>query len=316
MKIAILDAATLGADIDLSPIAALGETEIRETTPPELVAKALEGKNVAVLNKIKLGEKNLSGAKDLKLICVAATGYDNIDVPWCAAHGIAVANVPGYSTPSVCQLTLSMALYLTTHLGVYRDWVHSGAYSASGTANRLTPPYHEIASMTWGVVGGGAIGTSVARAAEAMGARVLMCRRKNEGDYPLRDIDSLLKESDIVSLHVPLGDSTRGMIDKRRLRLMKDGAILINAARGAVTDEAAVAEALLSGKLGGFGCDVYSAEPFGKDHPFQALLGLENVCLTPHMAWGSVEARRRCVMTMAENIRAFFEGRGLNRVDL
>ena len=313
-RIRILDASTLGADLDLSPITSLGSSGVYASTPPELIGERLDGCEIAVLNKVRLGAEALAGAKSLRLICVAATGFDNIDAEACRRLGIALANVPGYSTQSVCQLTLAAALYLVTRLGQYRDFVSSGAYSRSGSANRLEPVYHEIASMKWGVVGGGAIGSAVARAASAMGASVTVCRRKNEGEYPLADIDTVCRTSDVVSLHVPLNESTRGLIDRRRLSLMKPGAVLINAARGAVTDEAAVAEALLSGRLGGFGCDVYSVEPFGEDHPFYAIRGLDNVCFTPHMAWGSFEARTRCVETIAANIRAFESGETLNRI--
>lgn len=312
--IRILDASTLGADLDLSPISSLGDCEIYSSTPPELLPERLDGCGIAVLNKVKLNAAALKAAKSLRLICVAATGFDNIDAGACRELGIALANVPGYSTASVCQLTLATALYLVTRLGQYRDYVSSGDYSRSGVANRLEPVYHEIASMNWGVVGGGAIGSAVARAASAMGAKVTVCRRKNEGGFPLADIDTLCRTSDVISLHVPLSDSTRGLIDRRRLALMKPGAVLINAARGAVTDEEAVAEAVVSGRLGGFGCDVYSSEPFGEDHPFYSIRSLENVCLTPHMAWGSFEARTRCVETIEANIRAFMTGQALNRV--
>ena len=305
MKIVLLDTATLGEDLDLSPITSLGEAVEYKNTAPEQIAERLKGANVAVLNKLKLNATNLSEAKDLKLICVAATGYDNIDTEYCREHGIALCNVPGYSTDSVAQITLAMALSLVSHLNEYNSFVHSGDYTASGIANKLTPIYHEISSMTWGIVGGGAIGSRVARVAEAMGAKVLVCRRKPDDRYEQVDIDELCRRSDIISLHVPLTDDTRGMISRERIAKMKRGAILINVARGAVTDEQALADAVESGRLGGLGVDVYSKEPFGTDHPFSRLLGYENVCLTPHMAWGSSESRARCVKTMAENILAF-----------
>lgn len=314
MNIAVLDAGTLGADLDLSPLRAVGTTAEYETTPPERVAERLRDAHVAVVNKIKLNASNLGEATHLKLICVAATGYDNIDTAYCKAHGIALCNVPGYSTDSVAQLTLSMVLSLATHLTEYRNFVHSGAYSAGNVANRLTPVYHEVSSMTWGVVGGGGIGGRVAHIAEAMGCRVLMCRRKPDPHFETADIDTLCEQADILSLHVPLTDETRGLINAERLKKMKDGAVLVNVARGAVCDEEAVAQAVESGKLGGFGCDVFSAEPFKADHPFTRLLGRENVLLTPHMAWGSAQARARCVAVMAQNITAFFGGNSQNRI--
>ena len=314
MKIIILDSGTLGADVDLSPIEALGEVVEYKFTAPCEVADRLADADVAVLNKIKLNKDNLSDAKSLKLICVAATGYDNIDINYCREHGIAVCNVPGYSTDSVAQLSVSMALSLVTHLDEYRGFVHSGEYSRSGSANRLEPVYHEIAGQTWGVVGGGGIGSKVAEIAQALGCRVLLCRRKLDDRYESADIDRICRECDIISLHVPLSDETRGMISRERIASMKDGVVIVNTARGAVCDEQAIADGVLSGKIGAFGCDVYSAEPFREDHPFTALLSLPNVCLTPHMAWGSYEARNRCVRRMAENIKEFFAGNVHNRI--
>lgn len=313
MQIAILDKSTLGADIDLTPIRALGKTAEYETTAPEQVAERIKDVQVVIVNKIKLNESNLIGTA-VKLICVAATGYDNIDLPYCRKAGIALCNVPGYSTDSVAQLSVAMALSLATHLNEYTKFVESGAYTASDVANRLTPVYHEISSMTWGVVGGGGIGTKVAEIAKAMGCRVLMCRRKQEGNFPLTDIDTLCKEADILSLHIPLTDETRNLISRERIAAMKPTAILINTARGAVTDEQALADALRENRIGALGIDVYSAEPFGKDHPFYALLGDPRLCLTPHMAWGSYEARARCVAAMAENIARFFSGEHHNRI--
>ncbi|MBP3396765.1 MAG: hydroxyacid dehydrogenase [Clostridia bacterium] len=314
MKIVILDAATLGADIDLSPITSLGETVVYQSTPQSEVAARLADADVAVLNKLKMNEESLKNAHRLRLICVSATGYDNIDTAYCKSRGIALYNVPGYSTDSVAQLTAAMALSLATHLTAYRDHVHSGAYTTGGVANHLSPVYHELSSMTWGVVGGGAIGTRVAEIAEALGCRVLLCRRKQQERFTQVPLAELLERSDIVSLHVPLSAETRCMIGKAEIARMKDGAILINVARGAVTDEAALADAVESGKLGGLGVDVYSTEPFSQDHPFTRLTGRENVCLTPHMAWGSAEARARCVGTMAANIQSYLTGVDTNRI--
>ena len=207
-----------------------------------------------------------------------------------------------------------MALSLVTHLDEFRAFVHSGEYSRSGSANRLEPVYHEIAGQTWGVVGGGGIGSKVAEIAKALGCRVLLCRRKMEERYEAADIDRICRECDIISLHVPLTDETRGMISRERIDSMKDGVVIVNTARGAVCDEKAIADAVISGKIGALGCDVYSKEPFGEDHPFSAILDRPNVCLTPHMAWGSYEARQRCVRRMAENITEFYKGNYHNRI--
>ena len=315
MEIVVLDAATLGADIDLSPLRAQGNVTVWDHTPPELVAERIENTDIIVSNKVKLMEAVLKDAKRLKLICLAATGYDCVDVAYCAAHGIGVCNVPGYSTQSVAQLTATMVLELTNHLSAYRDYVHSGAYSRSGVANALTPVWHELYGKTWGIIGGGNIGRQVAKIADAFGCRVLICRRKPDAVYETVDLDTLCAQSDIISVHVPLTDETRGMIGRKQLSLMKKGAILVNVARGAVTDEAALAEAVQSGHLGGLGVDVYSQEPFGEAHPFNRILNLPNVCLTPHTAWGAIETRNRCISMVAENVAAFRAGQRKNRVE-
>ncbi len=314
MKIILLDTGTLGADVDLSPIRKAGTvTEYRATAPSEVADRVREAE-VVVTNKIKLNESNLAGACSLRLICVTATGYDNIDKDYCASRGIALCNVPGYSTESVAQLTLAMALTLVNHLNEYQTFVKNGSYSASGMANHLTPPFHELSSLTWGVVGGGAIGGRVAMLAEAFGCHVLMCRRTPDDRYEQVCLDELCRRADILSLHVPLTEETKGMISRPRIDSMKKGAILINVARGAVTDEAALAEAIENGYLGGLGIDVYSQEPLPADHPFVSIMNRPNVCLTPHMAWGAIEARNRCVSVIGENIAAYEAGERKNRI--
>lgn len=314
MKIVILDAKTLGEDLDLSLAGAIGEVAVFPTSTEEEVRARVTDADVAIVNKIKMNERTLSGAIQLKLICVAATGYDNIDIAYCRSRGIRVANVPAYSTHSVAQLTISMACYLMTHLGEYRRFVHSGDYAESDSANRLYPVYHEMNGLTFGIIGYGNIGRAVGRIAEAFGCRVLVNKRTPVTDAVCVDLDTLLKSSDIISINCPLNDATRGMIGAREIALLKPGAILINVARGGVWDEAEIAKAVLDGRIGGLGCDVYTAEPFRAGHPFEALCGLENVILTPHMAWGSFEARSRCFSVILSNITAFFDGREQNLV--
>lgn len=315
MRIVVLDAATLGADTDLTPLMALGTVTVWDNTAPEEIPQRIEGAEVIVANKVRLMEPVLRDAKSLKLICLCATGYDCVDTAYCAAHGIGVCNVPGYSTQSVAQLTVALVLELTNHLSVYRDYVHSGAYSRSGVANALTPVWHELYGKTWGIIGGGNIGRQVARIAEAFGCRVLVCRRKPDAEYETTDVDTLCRESDIISIHVPLTAETRGMIGTKQIEAMKESAIVVNVARGAVTDEVALAEAVKSGRIAGLGVDVFSQEPFGPEHPFNGILELPNVCLTPHTAWGALETRNRCVAMVAENISAFCQGERKNRVE-
>lgn len=316
IRAVLLDAATLGDDISLAPLEAQASLTVYPLTPPEAVAPRIRDAHVVIVNKIRLNEENLAGAAGLKLICVAATGYDNIDVAYCRRRGIAVCNVLGYSTDSVAQLTVAMVLELMLHLPTMSGYVRSGAYTASGVANRLTPAFHELAGKTWGIVGAGNIGKKVAHIAEAFGCRVMVCRRRPDPDYPTVDIDTLCREADIISVHTPLTDETQGLISRARIAAMKPGVILVNVARGAVADEAALADAVRAGQIGGLGVDVYSAEPLPADHPLYAVRTLPNVCLTPHMAWGAVEARQRCIGEMAENISACFAGRVRCRVDI
>ena len=315
MEIVILDAATLGADIDLSPLQALGNVTVWDNTPASQAAERVADADVIVSNKVRLTEQVLRDANRLQLICLAATGYDCVDTAYCASRGIGVCNVPGYSTHSVAQLTVAMVLELTNHLSQYRQYVHSGAYSRSGVANALMPVWHELYGKTWGIIGGGNIGRQVAKIAGAFGCRVLVCRRKPDETYETADPNTLCARSDIISIHVPLTDETRGMIGPEQLALMKPGVILVNVARGAVADEAALAEAVKNGRIGGLGVDVYSAEPFGENHPFNTILNLPNVCLTPHTAWGAIETRNRCIRMVAENISAFRAGKCQNRVE-
>ena len=313
MKISILDKSTLGADIDLSAISALGEIAEYPTTLPEEMTDHIGNADVIVVNKIKCNENTLKNFGNLKLICVAATGYDNIDLEYCKSRGIGLCNVPGYSTDSVAQVSVAMAMSLATHLTEYRNNVNSGKYTDSGVANCLVPVFHEMSSFVWGVVGGGGIGNKVAEIAKAIGCKVMVCRCKQEGNFPLADIDTICRECDVISLHVPLSDTTRNMLNRSRIESMKQGAIVVNTARGAVADEQALADAAKNGKIL-LGCDVYSAEPFGKDHPFYKIKDLDNVMLTPHMAWGAYESRMRCVKIISENIRCFFEGNAQNRI--
>lgn len=314
MKIVFLDAATVGDDVSVAPIASLGDYIAYPATREEEVAARAADAEVLITNKVRLGASNLGVARRLRLICVAATGYDNIDVSYAKSRGIAVCNVVGYSTESVVQVTFALALSLLTHLPAYNQYVSSRAYESGNLCNCISPYFHELAGKTWGIVGYGHIGARVGAVASAFGCRVLVANRSAKTGVTQCDLPTLLEQSDIVSLHVPLCEETRAMIGPGELRLMKEGAILINVARGAVVDEAAVADSVLSGHIL-YGCDVYSREPLRPDHPMARLYDCEGACLTPHMAWGSVEARERCILTIAENIRAFLSGETKNRVD-
>ena len=311
MKITVLDSATLGEDLDLSPLSEVGEVEVYKNTAPHEVADRIKDSEVVVINKIRLNESNLPSAKNLKVICIAATGFDNIDVAYCKKAGIAVCNVVGYSTHSVAQITVATVLSLACHIPEHSETVKSGRYTASGVANSLVPVYHELAGKTWGIVGYGNIGKQVGKVAEAFGCKVIYSRRSGG-----KSVEDVCRESDIITIHTPLNDSTRGLISKDMIALMKKDVIVVNEARGLVTDEKAIADAVKEGRIGAFGSDVFSVEPFGKDHPFYEIKDLPNVCLTPHMAWGAYEARVRCLSEIVENIKAFKNGEKRSRVDL
>lgn len=316
MIIKVLDKDSLGADTPLSSLDELGEVECYPKTAPDELIERADGADVIIINKVKITAEAIRALAKLKLICVFATGYDNVDISAARERGVAVCNVPGYSSESVALYTVSTVLALVTHLREYNEFVTSGRYQASGVPNRLIPVYHEIAGKTWGIIGYGGIGKAVGKVAEAFGARVIVNKRTPITGVECVDIDTLCQKSDIITVHCPLNDESRGLINERRLGMMKDGVILVNEARGAVVNEEDVARAVEKGRLGGFGCDVYSAEPFPKGHPYERIMGKENVILTPHCAWGAYEARVRCINIITENIKAFISGEIKNRVDI
>lgn len=316
MKIVQLDAKTIGDDIDLSFLSQLGETVIYPNTSQNDVKNVITDADVIIVNKLKLNESNLAYAKNLKLICITATGYDNIDIDYCKNNNIAVCNVVGYSTHNVAQLTVAMALNLTMKLSNFKEYVDDGSYTKSGVANKLSPTYHEMYGKTWGVVGLGSIGKQVANIAQALGCNILAFKRSPDPDFDCVDLVEIFEKSDIISIHLPLSESTKGIIDKTLISKMKKDAVLINVARGAITDEEALANAVISDNIGGIGVDVYSQEPFSESHPFYKLLGNEKTFFTPHMAWGSYEARKRCMEEVYENIKSFYDGKIRNRLDL
>jgi glycerate dehydrogenase len=315
MKIVILDRASLGADTPVDKLRELGELTVYESSTPEEVLERVCDAEVIIINKIKVTKAVFDSARSLKLVCVFATGYDNIDIQAAKEHGVGVCNVPGYSSESVALFTAAKVTALYTHLLEYRNFVNSGEYTASGVPNRLVPVYHELYGKTWGIVGYGGIGKAVARIAKGLGARVLVNKRTPADDAECVDVETLCKESDIITLHCPLNEGTRGLISKEKISLMKSSVIIVNEARGAVVVESDIRDAVLEGKIAGYGCDVYSSEPFSKDHPYNDIMKLDNVILTPHAAWGAYEARERCLNIIIENINAFVAGEFLNRVD-
>ncbi len=313
MRITVLDAVTLGDDISFASLEAVGDVTVYEKTDLHHEPQKAANADCLVINKVKMNAETLCLANDLKLICVAATGFDNIDLDYCRKKGIAVCNVKGYSTDSVVQITVAMVLSLASHLPEYNSYVKSGSYTENGVANRLVPVYHELVGKTWGIVGLGNIGKKVASVAEAIGCRVIANKRTPDVSYDCVDVDTLCREADVISVHTPLNEGTRNLISAERIADMKKGVILVNVARGSVCDEAALALAVKKGDIL-LGVDVYSKEPFGSEHPYAEIAALPNVCLTPHMAWGSYEARNRCITEIGENIKAFKNNEKRNRL--
>ena len=314
MNITVLDAATLGEDVTFEKWEALGNLTVYKYTYASEVVPRLKDSDIAIINKVKMTDEVIKSLPKLKLICVTATGYDNISLSACKERGVALCNVKGYSTHSVAQVTMSLVLSLMTHLDEYCDSVKNGEYQNSGIENRLTPVFHELYGKTFGIVGLGNIGRQVARIAEAFGCNVICFKRTPDQNYCCVDLETLLKNSDIVTLHLPLNDQTEKIIGEKELSLMKPNAILVNVSRGAVTDEKAVAEALKNHTIGGFATDVYSVEPMENISPLNEIKDFENVLLTPHMAWGAYESRIRCINEIAENIAAYIKNERRNRI--
>ena len=314
MNIVILDSKTLGEDLDLSPLSEFGTVVNYPTTSALEVVERVKNAEIIVVNKVKITKEVIDNAPNLKIICETATGYDNIDTKYCKEKGIAVTNTPAYSVHSVALVTVSMVCALATHLKEYSGFINSGEYQKSASANKLTPIYHELNGLTWGIIGFGNIGKAVGKVAEAFGCKLLVNKQTPIDGYECVDVDTLIEKSDIITIHCPLTDKTRNIIDEKRLEKAKKNAIIVNVARGGVWNENAVANAIIEGKIGGIGCDVFSTEPMPENHPFNKLLSYDNVILTPHMAWGAYEARKRCFDIVIDNIKAFLKGESKNRV--
>ena len=315
MKIVVLDYSTLGKDTPFEEIARHGDLSFYNYTAPNEVVARCSDADVIIVNKVKLTEEVFSSCAKLRLVCVFATGYDNIDVNAAKKYGVAVCNVPAYSKDSVALFTVATVLSLYSHLREYNDYITSGAYTASGMPNSIVPVFHEIRGKTWGIIGYGNIGKAVAKVAEAFGARVVVFKKRATDECEVVDIDTLCRISDIITVHVPLNSETHDLISKDRINLMKKDVVIVNEARGAVVNETDIAQAIENGKIGAFGCDVYSNEPISKEHPYNRIMNRKNVLLTPHAAWGASESRERCAKIIGQNIASFLSGGRLNRVD-
>lgn len=316
MRAAFLDYASVDpGDLDRGPLlTAVEEWSWFDQTLPREIAARVADIDVLVINKVRIGAAELAAAPRLKLICAAATGTNNIDLAAATARGIAVANVRRYATPAVVQHVFGLLLALVTRQHEYQAEVRAGEWGRSAQFCLLGHQIREVAGMRLGILGWGELGQSVARVAECFGMQVLVAARP--GSAPLAGrlpLAQLLPQVDVLSIHVPLADNTRGLIGAAELAAMKPGAILINTARGGIVDEAALAAALRSGHLGGAGFDVLSREPPVEDNPLLAR-DIPNLILTPHTAWASREARQRLLGEIASNIEAYRRGEPRNLV--
>ncbi|MFQ5470643.1 MAG: 2-hydroxyacid dehydrogenase [Gammaproteobacteria bacterium] len=310
-------------DVDSLDRNDLGLQTIKDTLPnwhfynsttPAQVSERIESAKVIITNKVVINREHLKKAPDLELICVAATGTNNVDIQAARTSGIAVCNVTGYATPSVVQHVFTLILNLTTNIHQYQSAVQSGQWHKSEQFCLLSYPISEVAGKKLGIIGYGTLGKAVADVANSFGMDVLISARPGTDPSDTRvSLEQLLIESDIISIHSPLTDNTRNLISGRELAIMKSDALLINTARGGIVNEKTLAEALLSGTIGGAGIDVLSQEPPIADNP---LLNndIPNLIVTPHIAWASKESRQRLVNEIAKNINAWKAGQPRNVV--
>lgn len=319
MKIVILERSSVGTDVSVDCIKECGDVVIYDNTVTvEEVKERVKEADIIIANKSPLREETLKEAPNVKLICEFATGYDNCDLEYCRSRGILVANVRDYCTAMVAQHTFTLALALSQKLIHYDKYVKSGQYSAQSRFSNFDLPFYELHGKTWGIVGMGNIGRRVAVIAEAFGCQVIfhsITGKSSCWDYPQVDKDALLRESDFLSLHCPLSDLSRNFIDGEALGKMKKTAFLINVARGGVVDNTALYEALEAGKIAGAGLDVVEKEPLETGNPLSRLQDSSRLIITPHLAWASVEARKRCVEEAYLNIKAFLNGEKRNIVN-
>lgn len=336
MKIVILERNSVGADVSVDEIGKFGElVTYPNTETSDEIRERIKDADIVICNKSKLNESTLQAAPNVKLINEFATGYDNIDLEYCKSRGIRVTNVVNYSTDAVTQHTFALAFYVLEKLRHYDEYVKDGSYAAQSGFSNYDLPFTELAGKTWGIVGMGNIGKKVAGVAKAFGCRVIHysvsenvvnapdkkqyreIRNEEAGmSFSIEevDFDTLLAESDFLSLHCPLSEKSRGLIDYAALSKMKRTAILVNVARGPVVVDADLARALDESLIAGAGLDVTSTEPMKAENPLSKITDSNRLIITPHLAWASTEARHRVVSETVKNIEAFLHGEDRNVV--
>lgn len=319
LNIVILERNSVGTDVDVSCFEKLGNvTCYPNTVTAEEVRERTKNADIVIANKSPLREETLKDSPRVKLICEFATGFDNCDLAYCKSRGIGVANVVDYSTAMVAQHTFTLALALTQKLAHYDEYVKSGAYSAQDRFSNFDLPFSELDGMTWGIVGMGNIGKRVARIAKAFGCRVIfysITGKSTVTEYEQVDKETLLAQSDVLSLHCPLSDLSRNFIDREALHKMKKTAVLVNVARGPVVNNPDLYDALMAGEIMAAGLDVLEKEPLELSNPLSKIKDSNKLIITPHLAWGSVEARTRCVQEAFKNAEAYLRGEKRNIVN-
>jgi glycerate dehydrogenase len=316
MNIVVLDGYTLNpGDLSWNKLEKLGNLKVYDRTSADLTVERSKDSEILITNKTVIAKETISKLDKLKYIGVLATGYNVVDVEAATQSGIVVTNVPAYSTDSVAQITFSLLLELTINVGVHNDSVHKGEWANSADFSYCKTPLLELSGLTFGIVGFGRIGKSVAKIADAFGMKVLVNNRSEMKDIPeyvtVASKSELFSESDIVSLHAPLTDKNNEFVNTKMLSLMKSSAFLINTGRGGLINEADLAQALNSNKIAGAGLDVLSTEPPQKDNP---LLTAKNCIITPHIAWATLAARKRLMNVAVDNVNAFINDKPQNVV--
>ncbi|NLB67776.1 MAG: D-2-hydroxyacid dehydrogenase [Bacteroidales bacterium] len=306
LKIVFLDSATIGEDVSLQPISSLGELTTYPSTAPDDVVERIKGYDVVITNKVWVGKKEMESNPALKLICVAATGMNNVDLVHAASKGIPVRNAVNYSTESVAQVTFMHILNLVGKASYFDNVVKSGHYSAAGSFTDVTNPFYELKGKRLGIIGLGNIGSRVAQIAEVFGMTVSYfptSGKAHSDRYPAKELGQLLAESDVISIHAPLNERTKDLITRKELKSMNPKGYIVNMGRGGIIKEADLAAALDEGIIAGAAVDVFTKEPLPADHPYLTMQKRDKLLLTPHIGWASKEAREVLVAMIADNIK-------------
>jgi glycerate dehydrogenase len=306
MDIVFLDALSLGEDVSFEALDALGSCDYYPTTKPEETLERIAGKTVVITNKVLITAEMMDATPSLKLICIAATGMNNVDLKAAKERGIEVKNVAGYSTDSVVQLTFSMLFYLINSSRYYDDYVKNKQWQKSDLFTHVGRPFAELSGKTWGIIGMGAIGQEVAKIASAFGCEVIYYStsgKNTDQDYHRVHLDHLLSQSDVISIHAPLNDATLNLLNFENMKQLKDNATLLNLGRGGIINEGDLAKTIEEKNIY-VGIDVVTKEPIVEDNPLLAVQN-ERLYITPHIAWTSIEARERLLASIVEHIKNF-----------